>query len=110
MNLSKRELKAQERYKKAFRAKRILMLITYVTAILFLGLIVYILARYGIAATDHVDFEDGADILSIFVGIPMFSVTVLSGISIGIINLIMGAMDEEGTTKEFKLIGKEEEL
>ncbi|NHJ38587.1 MAG: hypothetical protein FK731_01045 [Asgard group archaeon] len=110
MNLSKRELKAQERYKKAFRAKRILMLITYITAILFLGLIVYILARYGIAATDHVDFEDVADILSIFVGIPMFSVTVLSGISIGIINLIMGAMDEEGTTKEFKLIGKEEEL
>lgn len=109
MSLSKKELKEQQRYKMAFKAKRILMLITYVTAVLFLGLIIYILARYGIGATEHVDFDAGAEILSIFVGIPMFSVTLLSGISIGIINLIMGALDDEDTTKEFKLIGKEEE-
>jgi Mn2+/Fe2+ NRAMP family transporter len=110
MSVNKEEFSEQHKYKRAYKAKRILMIITYVTTALFLGLIIYMIVAFGIAATEHANFDAQADILSMYVGLPMFTITLLSGISIGIINLITGALDDEDTTKEFKLVGQEEEI
>jgi hypothetical protein len=97
------------RFKRATKAKQIMMIIVFITGLLFLGLLIYILVAYGIDATGHADWETTIAPIAVYAGIPLFSISLLSGIAIGITNLIIGTMDEEETTKEFKLVEEVEQ-
>jgi hypothetical protein len=102
MNLETESIK----YKRAMKAKNILLIIAYITSLLFIALIIsmFVQYRFDLLASSLL-----ANInLYVGIGLPLFSLGTLSGISIGIINLITGTKDEEETTQEFKLVKEEE--
>ncbi|MFW9923800.1 MAG: hypothetical protein ACFFDW_10995 [Candidatus Thorarchaeota archaeon] len=82
--------------------------LTFLAAMVFIGLVIAMIVIYGIDATANETFlETGGKVLGI-AGIPLFSVVLVCSIVVGIINLRNSALQDEDEAKKFKLVAKEE--
>ena len=101
--LTKEERRA--RTDKALKiTKRTFQIITYATSAAFIGLIITMIAMYGLDVTANEVFDNGEALTFGIVGIPLFSVILLSGIVIAILNLRDDLLKDEEETSEFKMI------
>lgn len=84
--------------------------ITLVASLSFVGMIIAMIVIYGLDATANELFLAGGGTTLGIIGIPFFSVVVLSAIIIAILNLRDDLLVDEEHASEFKMIQQEEEV
>lgn len=110
----KNKFTKKERKVKLENALRIVKItfqsILLLTSLAFIGMLIVMMAIYGLDATANELFINGGGKTFGIIGIPLFSIVLLSGIVIAILNLRDDLLVDEEEVSEFKMIQQEEEI
>ena len=109
-NKSQNELKKMTINKNIQLVKLFFQILALLALLTFIGLVISIIIIYGLDATENPLFSEdrGGGYTAGIVGIPLFSIVVISSIIIAILNLRDDSIKGEEETSEFKIVKKEE--
>lgn len=84
--------------------KLFFQVIALLCAEIFLGILITLMALYGIDISSNSAFTTNVGVTAGIIGIPLFAITVLCALVIGVIDLRDEALNEEDQLKEFQLV------
>ncbi|MBD3191871.1 MAG: hypothetical protein GF308_14585 [Candidatus Heimdallarchaeota archaeon] len=86
--------------------KLFFQVIALLCAEIFLGMLITLMALYGVDISSNEAFTTNVGTTAGILGIPLFGITVLCALIIGAINLRKEALKQEDQLKEFQLVAK----
>lgn len=97
------DMKKEKKEKNIKLIQLFFQVLAYFAAMMFVGIIITLIAYYGISAITNPLFNAEQKTIIGVISIPLFSVILLSGIIVAIIDLRKSVIAEEGEVQEFKL-------